>query len=281
MKKLARNFLATAFASAACIPAMAVLPDSGMWTIGDELDGKPGRGIQVDRQNGTTLIVTYFGYRVDGTSMFLQASGQLQNGKTFTADLIEYKNGRPLGGNPQSGEVAHVIGPVTIDFLSTTRGTVTLPGEAPQPVSRFQFEDHKARLFHGFRYAAVDSFAALSVGYISFKQDGDGVVIREQTSVGEVCTYAGNLLRAGGGFRSEGNAVCDGISAAVTGYRIEDLSVDSYGMLSGRMYRSAGETSYSQVRSLTGVCSKPGAVFITPVRCRPEELGVSAADWAE
>lgn len=281
MKKLARKFLAAAFASAACIPALAVLPDSGMWTIGDELDGKPGRGIQVDRQNGTTLIVTYFGYRADGTSMFLQASGPLQNGKTFTADLIEYKNGRPLAGNSQSGEVARVLGPVTIDFSSTTQGTITLPGETTQTVSRFRFEDHKARLFHSFRHATVGVFSSLSPGYLAFSQDGNGVVIREQEDSGGTCVYRGTLLSTGSGFRSEGRAECTGTNAAITGYRIEDLSVDSYGMLSGRMYRSAGTTTYTSVRSITGICSKPGPVFINAERCRPEDLGVSAADWTE
>ncbi len=60
MTKFARAALA-AMALAVGAPAFAILPQQGMWSIGSEVNGKPGRGIQLDRQGGDYLILTYFG----------------------------------------------------------------------------------------------------------------------------------------------------------------------------------------------------------------------------
>lgn len=83
MNRFARSAVFSALVSCLAAPAMAALPDSGMWTIDGELNGKPGRGIQIDRQSGLNVIVTYYGYRTDGSALFLQAAGQLKDEKIF------------------------------------------------------------------------------------------------------------------------------------------------------------------------------------------------------
>lgn len=283
-----RQLINAAFVlAAAATPAMAVLPDPGMWSIGAELNGKPGRGIQIDRQNGTTIIVTYFGYRTDGSSMFLQGVGAMEDGKVLSAELLEFRGGRVLGGEARDGERTRSAGFVEITFDSSTTGTITLPEEdAPQRFTRFTYEDFRERLFHTFPVVT----GAHAVGFpapsrFTFAAEGNGVKITEVMSTGSTCVYSGTLVAAGGGFRSAGTAACTGESASVARYRIEDLNVDPFGVLTARLYTgtSAGGSSDPTpfLRTLTGACASSRPVFIGSSRCSAEELGVMPADWKE
>jgi hypothetical protein len=273
----------------ASLPALAVLPDSGMWTVGDEQNGKPGRGIQIDRQGGKTLIVTYFGYRPDGSSLFLQASGTLQDGKTFTGDLVEYKNGRALGGRAQDGEAASVAGPLSITFDTATSGTILLPGEAAQSVQRFQFEDLKHRLRFSFAASSITHFVDewARTKHLRLSISGDGLAMTETPDAGSsgasTCNYIGNLVQAGAGFRSQGTVSCSGPTTPTTtsSYRITDLKVDEFGMLSARMYRPMGTSPATEsLSSIVGVCRNPIVMLGTP-RCGPQYLGLDYEDWKE
>lgn len=285
MNYLTRTFVAAVCAATISTPALAVFPDSGMWTIGDELNGKPGRGLQIDRQGGKTLIVSYFGYRPDGTSMFLQASGVMQDSKTFSADLIEYRNGRALGGEARDGEEAQIAGTVTIRFTSATTGSITLPGEVPQKVARFQFEDTRARLnVSTFSYTAVQYYGSLpSPGRITFKAGSDTLEIQEQMASGVKCDYRGSLVPAGRGFRSVGDADCSDSPGQKLRYRAEDIYVDEFGMLSGRIHLflegalTVGN-AFASLRSLTGVCRNSGPVFDAQGRCPPGAFGFTHED---
>ena len=284
MKKFPRACLTAAMFTLAA-PAFALFPEQGMWTIGSELDGKPGRGVQIDRQGGRTVIITYFGYRADGSSMFLQASGALKDGKTFTGELSEFKNGRALAGPQRSGEVAQVAGPVSIEFDTSTTGSITLPGESPQRFSRFQYEDHSVRINGGF-VGSVE-VPALSVYlqpvYLELSTSGNELYITERTfrSNGDpiTCTLAGNLRSAGDGFASDGAASCDKPGAWAgdrMSYRITDLKVDEYGVLNARLYYSSG-----QYRYYTATCQTNGAYFGSPSRCRPQQYGLDENDLRE
>src|SRR5256885_6012133 len=42
-----------------CGLAQAFMPQSGSWVVNSELDGKPGRGMVVDAQNGTVALQMY------------------------------------------------------------------------------------------------------------------------------------------------------------------------------------------------------------------------------
>ncbi len=284
MNKLKHAFVSAAV-SLSATHALALFPEQGMWTIGSELDGKPGRGIQIDRQGGRTVIVTYFGYRPDGSSMFLQASGALKDGKTFTGELSEFKNGRALAGPQRSGQVAQVAGPISIEFDTSTTGSITLPGEPPQRFSRFQFEDHSVRINGGF-VGSVE-VPALSVYlqpvYLELSSNRTELYITERTfrSNGDpvTCTLAGNLRAAGEGFASDGAANCDKPGSWAgdrMSYRITDLKVDEYGVLNARLYYSSG-----QYRYYTATCQSNGPYLGSPSRCRPEQYGLDVNDLRE
>ncbi|OBY82391.1 hypothetical protein [Delftia sp. JD2] len=281
MSKRLNGLVAAALAAFISTPALAILPDSGMWSIGAELNGKPGRGIQIDRQGGSTLILTYFGYRADGSSLFLQAAGTLKDGKQFDGVLTEYRNGRALGGQARDGEFAQEAGPVRIVFDSSTTATITLPGEAPQRLQRFQFEDLRKRLNGKFVHSNSSEYANLSPGRITIQAGENTLTMTEapNNSSGG-CQYTGDLKPAGDGFHSKGSARC------VWGERINDfayeakhLKVDEFGNLSARLYLGSPQQPgvYNFRQFITGICEHQGAIFLATPRCYPDALQVDPA----
>lgn len=295
MRKFARAaVIAAAVLSAA--PAFALFPQQGMWTIGSEVDGKPGRGIQIDRQSGLFMIVTYLGYRPDGSATFMQATGKLEGGKTFVGELTEYKNGRALGGPAQSGEVAQVVGPVSIDFDSSTTGTISLPGEAPQRFSRYQYEDLIKQINRRFSTVIWNRLTPIPV-QVSISASGSQFSMQEifrpynNIQDGEVrCQYRGDLRRTGDSFASTGKVSCDGktpdIFDGAEDYRFTELKVDEYGALNARLYlrnvRLGGPKPFEWVRYYSGACfSSTGIVFGSVGRCTPDEFGFGIEDSLE
>lgn len=266
-------------------PAFALFPQQGMWTIGSELNGKPGRGVQIDRQGGRVLILTYFGYRADGSATFMQASGAMTNGKSFSGELTEFKNGPALGGPTRSGEVAQVVGPVTVEFDTSTSGTITLPGEAPQRFSRFQYEDHTVRIERGFTaWVSESSWMGSYRVALEMWTEGKDLHIQEVTTpeVGTqtVCKLVGELRSNGDSFASAGTASCaDGVgwAGAGTPYRITELKVDEYGILKARLSYGADVTRY-----YSGRCQENAqVVFLGRRACQAEEFGFTPGDLRE
>jgi hypothetical protein len=252
-----------------------------MWSIGDELNGKPGRGIQIDRQGGATLLVTYFGYRADGSSLFLQAAGTLKDGRQFDGVLTEYRNGRVLGGQALDGEFAQEAGPVQIVFESSTTAMVTLPGEAPQQLKRFQFEDLRHRLNGTFVHGLSYEYADMRKGRITIKAEGNTLAMTEATTDStDGCLYSGDLAYAGDGFHSKGTARCNwGGRPQDFAYEAKHLKVDEFGTLSARIslgsLQQPGTYNYRQF--ITGICEHQGPVLLGTPRCTPQALQVDPA----
>ena len=61
MKKAARGFLAAICISTASRAALSDLPQPALWAISAEVNGKPGRGIQLDCQSSNPTVVSYHG----------------------------------------------------------------------------------------------------------------------------------------------------------------------------------------------------------------------------
>jgi hypothetical protein len=121
------------------------MPAGGLWAINAEVNGQPGRGFQLEVENGV-MIFTYYGYRGDGTSVFYLAAGPVVSGYTgalqtvsFSAPLQEYQNGKVLGQATKSAESLSSPGNVSIVFSGGKNGTITFPGESPQAISKFGF----------------------------------------------------------------------------------------------------------------------------------------------
>jgi dienelactone hydrolase len=115
----------------------AITPLPGLWAISSEVNGSPGRGFQIDLQ-GSTLVLTFFGYDAVGKGRFWLASGAYADNR-FSGPLTAYEGGTSFGGSFQAAHATASAGNVTISFSSETSGTITLPGEGPKAISRFAF----------------------------------------------------------------------------------------------------------------------------------------------
>ncbi len=273
MNRFVRSLVFSAFASCLAAPAMAALPDSGMWAIDGELNGKPGRGIQIDRQSGLNVIVTYYGYRTDGSALFLQAAGQLKDEKIFEGELTEYQGGRVLGGPAQNGEVVQVVGPVRIVFDTEASASITLPGEATQVMKRFRFDDHLSRLTeHGFSYLTTREMVYKVKPRSIFIYAKNGIFrMNEVFENGRLCFYEGNFEMSGQSLNSAGSLTCDAPSSrpGISSYKIENLRVDEYGILAGRFTWTGWDSTGKPLggtESVVGAC-RFIAEFLGPSPC--------------
>ncbi|WP_157948309.1 hypothetical protein [Pulveribacter suum] len=115
----------------------AFMPQGGTWVVSSEVNGKPGRGLAMDAQNGT-LVVQMYAYESNGQPTFYLASGALQNDR-FSAPLMRYSGGRYFGSGPRSGAEAGSPGNVNVRFTSGTTGFITFPNEPEVAISRFNF----------------------------------------------------------------------------------------------------------------------------------------------
>lgn len=120
-----------------CGLAHAFMPSNGTWVVTSELNGKPGRGLAIDAQNGN-LVMQMYAYERTGEPSFYLTTGALSNNR-FSAPLIRYKGGRYLGSGPMSGTEDSNMGQVSMRFTSGVSGFITLPGEQEVAISRFNF----------------------------------------------------------------------------------------------------------------------------------------------
>lgn len=131
------KLLMAAALATASFSATALMPAGGLWVIDSENTGQSGRGFQLEVEN-EVLVFTYYGYRADGSSVFYLAAGPISN-NTFTAPLTEYQGGRTLGGAYKPAAALGNVGNVTLSFTSGLHGSITLPGESAQAISKFGF----------------------------------------------------------------------------------------------------------------------------------------------
>ncbi len=116
---------------------LAIVPLDGLWVIDNEVTGSSGRGFQLETHSGIT-VMTYYGYRISGESQWYLAAGPLTNGQ-FTGLMDCYQGGTAFGATFVSATKATDAGQVSLQFSSATTGTMTLPGEPSQAISKFNF----------------------------------------------------------------------------------------------------------------------------------------------
>lgn len=178
-----------AMLAALSLGAHAFMPASGVWIIDSEENGQPGRGFQIDVENGT-VIFYYNGYRADGTSVFYIAFGPMQ-GNVFTGALREYKSGTTLGGARRTAAEAGSPGSVTLNFSSGTRGAMTLPGEPAKGITKFSFGYPKTPdgLLGSYVFAYATPAGVFGDAYtltrkVNASSEGNGVVVNAANTFG-------------------------------------------------------------------------------------------------
>lgn len=246
---LASSFLGgTAFASDVLLPLQAassavVTPDSGMWLVSAELNGKPGRGFQIDTQ-GDTLILSFYGYRADGTATFYLASGKFTK-DGFVAPLMEYRDGTAFGQPLKDGREIGSAGEVRVQFSESARGTITLPGEEPKAISRFVFADvsnkFQGRTFSGSAVNAADETDRrdVTINFWSVQNGNFGLTL-SAISQGGRCTLTGTYEQRGNSLDASGTYVCNQTEDGT--FSATDVAVDAFGNLRGRIVSTTNAT---------------------------------------
>ncbi|QNP49302.1 hypothetical protein [Diaphorobacter aerolatus] len=233
-----KNILRIAIAASICqvsLPSMAAVPQSGLWSFSGEKPGEPGRGLQIERQNGDVMVISYYGYRADGTSNFYLGSGKVMDGKTLETNLNEYKGGTVLGGKQRTGQLDKIVGRIRIDFDTDVSGVVYLPGEDPQAITKYVYDDHRSRLNNNFKITAFNLKNAVDFSEsmeFQMKVDGDRFYMKNGDEK-SWCEYTGNLKPKGSKFTSMGFQSCGpNTTSAYKYYKAEDMEVDEKGVLS-------------------------------------------------
>lgn len=235
---------------------------SGLWGIEEELNGKPGRGVQIEQQDAVTVI-SYYGYRNNGTSVFYQATSLIEDEKHFAADLIEYKNGPAIAGDIKIGEFAQNIGAVNITFTSANEGIITLPGEKNKKIKKLILSSSKDKYNHNFKAISIPADGSgdfsSSVNYKLALTDGS-FRLRVGTDSG-FCDYIGNFVDKGGEISSVGYQACGPTSIGVNlYYKISNLFIDRHGNLNFKIsnnLKTRPDDEFEMVNPLFvfGVCT--------------------------
>lgn len=242
--------------------AYAALPQSGLWMINNEINGQPGRGIHIDRQEGRKVILTYYGYRPNGSATFYLAVGDVDENSTLKTNLIEYKNGPVIGEAVKNGEIERIVGPIEISFQTSTDGLLKLPNEEPKNFSRFVYENHLNRLNSSFAHvtSSLNKYSKFSPSTrLKIAATENSLTIEQSESGGQICMYIGNLKAQGGGYSSEGKATCSymGSASPEAFYKIEELTVDELGFLSANLFVSdLPDFPNPSIRRIYGACTK-------------------------
>lgn len=138
MRRISIKAVACAVGLYVTTSAMAFTPAGGLWGFTNELNGQPGRGFQLTVENDV-LLFYYYGYDSDGSGNYMFASGPLVNGSAFTGQLLTCRGGTVMGSTYKAASCSNGPGKVTMAFTSGEKGTITLPGEAPKAINRFNF----------------------------------------------------------------------------------------------------------------------------------------------
>lgn len=172
-----------------CYSGDAQLPSNGTWMVAQEINGKPGRGMAIDVQNGLT-IAQVFNYQGNGRSTFHMGSG-LYAAQESNFTLQRYENGRAIGGEPRSATLLDSPGNIDLGFYRLddktkrgfrTEGVVQFPNEVPKTMVRLVLESQESvadRLLGQWliSFTAPDGTASpVAAQLVNLSQDRGGAV---------------------------------------------------------------------------------------------------------
>ena len=122
-------------------------PHTGHW----HNPHQPGTGINIDVQNGT-MVAMYYGYREDGTSVWLLASGELQQSEDdevyweLESELHEAIPGQMPGDEHQQPHMV-VAGNIHIEILQRNLLRFSIDGSPIERMVPFAFGSHTTPYF--------------------------------------------------------------------------------------------------------------------------------------
>ncbi|MEG0973188.1 MAG: hypothetical protein RSD57_00735 [Comamonas sp.] len=178
-----------------CYSGDVQIPSNGTWMVANEIDGKPGRGIAIDVQQGLA-IAQVFNYSGIGRSTFHMGSDAYGMQET-TLTLNRYEGGRAIGGAPASAMLLDSAGEMYLGFYQqddkTKRGTrvsgvVQFPRERFAPIVRLALEpqdtitDRMAGQWL-LRFQASQGGAGTVSRLVHLNQDRGGAIVSDDGEV--------------------------------------------------------------------------------------------------
>jgi hypothetical protein len=113
----------------------ATNPETGWWYNPEE----GGRGFAVEVQNGSMYLAGYM-YDPNGNPVWYLANGPMGTTVLFQGTWVQFANGPTLTGAYKVPNLANgTVGSVTVQFLSPSNATMTLPDGRQIPLSRYYF----------------------------------------------------------------------------------------------------------------------------------------------
>lgn len=191
-----------------------VLPVNGLWTIDSDPWG-PGRGIQIEVQRDR-LFTAIYGYEADGRASFHIAAGPFTGG-TFSGDLLGYRGGPAFGAEASPAIASGTAGRIRLTFSDSRHGTITLPGETPKSISKYNFgtpTDSRVIVTPVTGMWLIDSenTGAAGRGFLLEAQNNVAVIVFDgYTAQGDSSFYLGSgPLQSDGTFDTQFNIYRDG-----------------------------------------------------------------------
>jgi hypothetical protein len=116
------------------VQAQILTPEDGIWWNPAE----PGRGFQIETQNGVMVLGTY-AFDVGGNPQWYLSAGTYNPAtRTFTGSMDGFRGGQCIGCPFRPGAAAGGAGPVTIRFSTGVTATLTAGG-ATIPIQRLYY----------------------------------------------------------------------------------------------------------------------------------------------
>ena len=113
----------------------AFVPENGWWWNQTE----SGRGYFIEIKNNRAFIAGYM-YEADGRPVWYIAEGNMTSPQLFSSTWYEAANGQTLTGAYKKPNILNGnVGSVSIQFLTTTTATLTLPDGRLVPITRQRY----------------------------------------------------------------------------------------------------------------------------------------------
>jgi hypothetical protein len=124
-----------AIAAATTNPPPAFAPENGWWWSTTE----SGRGYFMEFLNNQAFIAGYM-YDASGNPLWYVTGNAMSGPQAFQGSWSQFANGQTLTGAYKPNALVNAnVGPVSFQFESATKGTLTLPGGRQVVVTRFGF----------------------------------------------------------------------------------------------------------------------------------------------
>jgi hypothetical protein len=191
------------FMCCVCNTALAA-PEVGWWWNSAE----SGRGYFIESQGGIMYMAAYL-YADDGRARWLVAGGTSADAYHYKGRLLEYSRGQTVFGPYVAPTTPVDAGPVAVDFIDDTHGTISWPGGVV-PIEREIFGSGPATYLpeSGWWWNPAEGGSGYSIEvqgnnlfFVGFMYDGSGNPVWYYSAgpMTGATTYSGSLLQFANG----------------------------------------------------------------------------------